>query len=211
MAAPNPSRVFVSYARQDGQDFARNLRHRLADVGLAVWHDRSSLEGGKDWWDQIDEALNQVEHMVLVMTPAALQSEIVRKEWRLARQRAVCVIPVFGVPQLDLTSLPRWMSEVHFVDTQDEDQWSRLVHALELPCSVKRVPFMADGAIDQRVRESLVIALAMIVRGELVQRLPEPRTRLESVRNVDHCRFSDRGSPLAIRCFFDDDAYSRSV
>jgi hypothetical protein len=39
------------------------------------------MEGGRDWWQQITEALDQVEFMVLVMTPAAMQSPMVRKEW----------------------------------------------------------------------------------------------------------------------------------
>ena len=82
----NHPRIFISYARSDGEDFAKNLRRRLEDKGFSLWQDRTSLEGGKDWWQQIVEALNHVEYMVLVMTPASMHSNIVRKEWRQARQ-----------------------------------------------------------------------------------------------------------------------------
>src|SRR5690242_2488227 len=107
------ARVFLSYARADGQEFARELRTRLEGEHISLWQDRVSMEGGRDWWLQIVEALNHVEFMVLVMTPAALQSPIVRKEWRYARQQGVCVYPVKGPFPLDFASLPRWMREVH--------------------------------------------------------------------------------------------------
>ena len=37
----------------------------------------------------ITEALDQVTFMILVMTPNGMQSDSVRKEWRLARQKEV--------------------------------------------------------------------------------------------------------------------------
>jgi hypothetical protein len=54
--------------------------------------------------------------MVLVMTPAAMGSEMVRKEWRYARQQGVCVYPVKGIDTLDFASLPHWMRKAHFYD-----------------------------------------------------------------------------------------------
>jgi TIR domain-containing protein len=87
-------RVFLSYARSDGEQFATDLRQWLAAEHIQLWQDRVGMEGGRDWWQQITEALDKVEFMVLVMTPAAMLSETVRKEWRYARQQGVCVYPV---------------------------------------------------------------------------------------------------------------------
>jgi hypothetical protein len=102
------------------------------------------MEGGRDWWLQIVEALDKVEFMVLVMTPKALESPIIRKEWRHARQKGVCVYPVKGVPdsELDYDSLPRWMSSAHFYDLEYE--WQKLVNDLNTRCQTPRVPFMVD-------------------------------------------------------------------
>lgn len=74
-------RIFISYARADGEDFAHDLRDRLTDVvGVeALWRNRDRMEGGRDWWNQIVEALKTVKFMVLVATPAAMASAIVRK------------------------------------------------------------------------------------------------------------------------------------
>ncbi|HNP28627.1 MAG TPA: TIR domain-containing protein, partial [Nitrospirales bacterium] len=140
----NQPRIFLSYARKDGEVFARDLRQKLTDHGFSLWQDRTQMEGGKDWWDQILEALKQVEYLVLVMTEAALASPVVRKEWRQARQEGVGVIPVFGQPDLDLAQLPRWMRNVHWVDIDVPEQWIRFIRTLESPHKGVRVPFMAD-------------------------------------------------------------------
>lgn len=100
------SGVFISYARSDGEDFAHRLRERLEKQKVRLWQDRVGMEGGRDWWSQISEALGNVAFMTLVATPNALKSEIVRKEWRYARQQGVCVYPIKGAPDLNFNSLP---------------------------------------------------------------------------------------------------------
>ncbi|SRR6266516_1298280 len=56
-------RVFLSYARADGEEFAKNLRIRLETEDIPVWQDRIGMEGGRDWWLQITDALDHVEFM----------------------------------------------------------------------------------------------------------------------------------------------------
>jgi len=136
------SRVFLSYARADGQEFAKELRTRLESEHISLWQDRKSLEGGRDWWFQIVEALDQVEFMVLVMTPAALESSIVRKEWRYARQQGVCVYPVKGPLSIDFANLPHWMRDIHWYDLDFE--WIKLVQDLQRSCTQPHVPFMVE-------------------------------------------------------------------
>ncbi len=134
--------VFISYARSDGEEFADRLRQRLQAENIPLWQDRVGMEGGRDWWLQITEALDQVEFMALVITPNALKSETVRKEWRYARQQGVCVYPIKGLPDLDFDSLPRWMRSAHFYDLDHE--WQKFVNDLNTRCQTKRVPFMVE-------------------------------------------------------------------
>ncbi|MBX3606974.1 MAG: TIR domain-containing protein [Piscinibacter sp.] len=173
MAAEAP-RVFVSYARRDGEDFARGLRERLAAQGLTLWRDREGLEGGRDWWLQITEALDQVVFLVLVMTPAALASELVRREWRYARQRGVTVYPVIAAPDLDFAAMPRWMRSAHFYDPAHE--WAKFVSDLHGTPQPRRVPFMvedlpADHVPRRGLLERLVPHLVDRDRGEPVARV----------------------------------------
>ena len=71
-----------------------------------------------------------------------MRSEMVRKEWRYARQQGVCVYPVKGVPDLDFNSLPHWMRSAHFYDLDYE--WQKLVNDLNTRCQQPRVPFMVE-------------------------------------------------------------------
>ena len=41
-------RVFLSYARSDGEPFATQLRKRLAAEHIPLWQDRVGMEGGRD-------------------------------------------------------------------------------------------------------------------------------------------------------------------
>lgn len=146
-------RVFISYARQDGEEFARALRERLErdEMEITLWQDRTQLEGGIGWWKQITDALDVAQYLVIIMTPAALQSPITRKEWRYARQQGVCVYPVKGVPdaEIDFASFPHWMNKAHFFDLERE--WETFVNYLKSPCRVARVPFMAPDLPDSFV------------------------------------------------------------
>ncbi len=85
--------VSLSYAREDGETQAADLRKRLAEdvPDIAIKQDRRFLEGGIGWWKQIKEAIDSVEFLILLMTPAAILSGNVQKEWRYAREQGVCV------------------------------------------------------------------------------------------------------------------------
>ena len=74
MAGQPQARTFISYSRKDGAAFAAELRKTLEKEDLSVWQDLVALEGGRDWWSQIEDALNSktLQHFVLVVTPASL-------------------------------------------------------------------------------------------------------------------------------------------
>jgi WD40 repeat protein len=165
------SSVFLSYARKDGEEFATGLRKRLQtqEPEISLWQDRAEMEGGVGWWKQIEEALGQVRFLVIVMTPAAMQSEMTRKEWRYARQRGVNVYPVKGCPdvELDYVSLPNWMRKAHFFDLARE--WETFVNYLKSDRQPARVPFMApdlpEGFVQRpREFEQLVAELVQVKR-----------------------------------------------
>jgi hypothetical protein len=166
-------RVFISYARAEGEVAAKDLRLRLEQEQIPLWQDRTGMEGGRDWWLQISAALDQVDFLVALMTPAAMISEIVRKEWRYARQQGVTVYPVKGASALDFTSLPRWMRDLHFYDLEHE--WTKFVSDLGRIPPRRRVLFMADELPSDFVRrpevKPLIDAFVDKERGEPVSAL----------------------------------------
>jgi hypothetical protein len=56
------------------------------------------------------------QHFVLIITPAALASPVVRLEIRLARQEGKTVSPVKGPGLGELGTLPRWLGQVYDLD-----------------------------------------------------------------------------------------------
>lgn len=155
------SGLFISYARKDGEAFASALRERLSREApeLRVWQDRPEIEGGVGWWLQIEEALARVEYLVIVMTPAVVDSEVTRKEWRAARQIGVCIYPVRG-PGFDFADprLPGWISKSHIYDL--DAQWANFLAHLRRGCRAPRVPFMApDLPKGHVVRRELIAGL----------------------------------------------------
>jgi WD40 repeat protein len=152
--------VFISYARSDGEAFAKTLRERILRevTGLTIWRDREEMEGGLSWWRQITEALETVRVMVLVATPAAMRSDVVREEWRYARQRGVRVLPVMGPTSdgLDFNAMPRWIGKKHFYNLDYE--WHTFVDDLRAPAKDLRVPFQAPDVKEWFVRRPVEYA-----------------------------------------------------
>jgi hypothetical protein len=137
------ARIFISYSRKDGAEFAANLRNRLISQDLSVWQDIITLEGGRDWWSQIEEALRSktLQHFILVVTPAALASSVVRREIRLARQEGKTVCPVKGPGLTDLSQLPRWLGQIYDLDLAEHR--TTLIRVLQDQSRQKRVAMMA--------------------------------------------------------------------
>jgi WD40 repeat protein len=167
----NP-RIFLSYARKDGEKLATQLRTRLEteEPEITLWQDRAQMEGGVGWWKQIEEALDQVKFLVIVMTPVAMQSETTREEWRYARQRGVNVYPVKGCAdaELDYASLPKWMRKAHFFDLDKE--WKTFVNYLKSDRQPSRVPFMApdlsEGFVKRQREFEELLSLLLDQSGE---------------------------------------------
>lgn len=177
MIGKRRSGVFLSYARRDGEEIAANLRLRLQTEvpDIDIKQDRLLLEGGIGWWKQLMAAIDSVEYVILVMTPLAIQSEMVRKEWRYARQQGVCVYPVKGAPDsaLQFSKLPGWMRKSHFFDLDKE--WATFIAHLRRGCDTPRIPFMAP---------------------DLPNNFVERRQEYQLIK--DHLLSSEQREPLAI-------------
>jgi hypothetical protein len=82
-----------------------------------------------------------LQHFVLVVTPAALASRVVRQEIRLARQEGKTVCPVKGPGLIDLNTLPRWLGNIFDLDVMERR--TALIRVLQGQSQQKRVAMMA--------------------------------------------------------------------
>ena len=95
---PRP-RVFISYAREDG-DLAARIFDALQKAHFEPWLDRESLAGGEEWDQRIESGLEESDFVLVLYTPQFCKKtdSYVNKEVALARRRALSVRGSFLIP-----------------------------------------------------------------------------------------------------------------
>ena len=88
---PTESPSFLSYSRKDYY-FAESLAFHLLRQGVPVWLDVRDLEPGKDWERSLADALDAASAVVLVASPASMESPHVRSEWERALRQGKRVV-----------------------------------------------------------------------------------------------------------------------
>lgn len=85
--------VFISYARPD-ELFAVDLMDSLHDAGIHAWMDMTEVSDDTNWHSAIARALRSCGLMVLVMSPAAIESEDItlERDWFLNTGKVI--VPV---------------------------------------------------------------------------------------------------------------------
>ena len=172
-------RLFVSYSRKDIA-FVRRLAGDLEKAGYDVWWDVSDLRGGDDWLRLIPAAIESSDCFIIVLSPNAILSEWVKREYTQALSLRKKVIPIM----LAKSSVPFALNTLNYVDfTSPEDYEANLNSLLgaleymgELPVastrSIRRIrkyaiPFIIGGVI-------LVAILAMSVFTPSIPPIPTP-------------------------------------
>src|SRR5688572_23497517 len=91
----NMSRLFVSYARDDDEAFARRLVAALTAAGHHPWIDRAQMSSrGRAYLHELREAIASSDRILAVVGPSALRSDYVRLEWETALSCDKPVLPL---------------------------------------------------------------------------------------------------------------------
>src|SRR4029077_17741801 len=79
------SGVFLSYSRTD-RVLAEQVVRALRSIGVDVWWDQDMP--GVDWQQELERQVTELSALVVIWTPASINSEYVRDEARLGPGRA---------------------------------------------------------------------------------------------------------------------------
>jgi peptide/nickel transport system substrate-binding protein len=139
------TQVFISYSRKDIA-FVESLANDLKAAGLEVWYDLSGLEVGTRWGMEIQNALQQSQYFLVVLSPNSIESEWVEKEFLYANSLKRKIIPLLYIP----CSLPMWFINLHFIDFQGRN------YKLHFPELLKALGIQ-PGEVAKRVEPSVVI------------------------------------------------------
>ena len=118
--------VFLCYSPSN-EDEASEIREELSHRGLNVWWD-GDLPAGSNWAEEVGRALSECDSMIVLVSPDAMASDVVKRELDHAvaseqyRKRVfpVFIHPTYAVPwyfrrlrRFDLTkNLDQGLSEV---------------------------------------------------------------------------------------------------
>jgi len=105
------SLLFFSYARADAE-FALKLAKSLRSAGANLWIDQLDLKGGDQWDSIIEQALTKAESLLVILSPAAVDSKNVMDEVSFALEENKRVVPVVYKP----CKIPFRLRRVHRVD-----------------------------------------------------------------------------------------------
>ena len=96
----SPTRVFVSYARQDAA-FEEQLSHELEKYLVSVYRDLEAIRPGESFQASIDEAIEQSSVVLCLVSPAYVNSQWCRRELEtaFAHKRPIIPIVVKETPQ----------------------------------------------------------------------------------------------------------------
>ena len=139
----SPETIFISYSRADGRSFAEAFERRLERAaGIKSWRDLESMESG-DIRPQVLRAIEHVKHLVLILSPRALESDWVKREWTHARMVGRKVSPVLADLSIKRSDLPGWIRRSEVYDISEPERWRMLIRVLEGPGETRRVPYMS--------------------------------------------------------------------
>jgi hypothetical protein len=92
------SQVFISYSHADpDREIAAQLQDHIEANGFEVWAD-SKIGLGQDWVEQIDVQLRRSTHLVALLSPTSIKSDMVRREiaiaYGLKKADKIAILPV---------------------------------------------------------------------------------------------------------------------
>jgi len=92
------ARIFISHTSAD-KDFVRQLAEDLKLLGHQPWLDEWEIRVGECIVSRIQQGLEDCDYTVIVLSPNAIQSGWVEKEWKASywneiQERRVVILPV---------------------------------------------------------------------------------------------------------------------
>ncbi|HEX9039042.1 MAG TPA: toll/interleukin-1 receptor domain-containing protein [Ktedonobacterales bacterium] len=150
--------VFISHSSADN-DFAIRLSHDLQARGIASWVDRRQLRAGMSWSDEIQQALDRSQVILMALSTLSAASEWVRREYQTALAQAKRVI----VLRLDTeTGIPADLSHTGTADFSTLYE-NGLADALALLGASQQALDGARQALLRRLRYAWLISLVRLV------------------------------------------------
>lgn len=112
--------IFISYAREDGKDLALRLRDDLQTMGYTPWLDLSEIAGGGVWSQNIEDAIENCDLMIALMSFGSYKSEYCRAEQLRAIRKGKRIVPVLVQKNADR---PIHLEHLNYLDFSNSSRY----------------------------------------------------------------------------------------
>jgi len=121
--------AFVSYSRKDS-DFALRLARDLKTANARVWLDQLEIKMGQRWDEEVETALKRSPRILVILSPASVESDNVKDEIALALDQKKAIFPIL----YRKCDIPLRLLRLQYVDFREpyEDALKHLLAALSL-------------------------------------------------------------------------------
>ena len=121
---PGFSSYFISYSTRDSL-FAKTLREQLETKGVQCWLTEHDMQVGRRIVDQLEEAIDSRERVLLILSEHSIQSPWVNFEIRRARDREKLTQSdvLFPISLMPFEDLRKWSA----IDTDTGEDLARVV------------------------------------------------------------------------------------
>ena len=127
-----PKDIFISYSRRD-QEFVTRLASDLNEHVAFVWFDRSTIQAGQKWHDEIMDGIRECKAFILVLSPDAMESRYVREEVNKALELGKIIFPVIYRPAKWTGEFESLIKDIQTLDLRSgsyTDNFQKLVDGL---------------------------------------------------------------------------------
>jgi hypothetical protein len=115
--------LFISYAHKDVAP-VKKIKRELNKRGLETWFDEDDILGGRKWEEEIYRGVDHCAGLLVILSPHAVASAWVQKEWQRAQAQAKTIIPILIAPTSH-NPLP----DIQWVDFKQHDNDEKFLYA----------------------------------------------------------------------------------
>jgi len=133
------SHVFISYSRKDKARVSTFVED-LQVNNFVVWQDVTDLLGGENWWESIENAIEQADAVLVFWSINAKESKYVKREVEHAIRANKIIIPVL----LDRTKLPKNLAHIHVIEKSKEKDLRDALEPIGTKIKRKEMGFNLD-------------------------------------------------------------------
>jgi len=127
-------KIFISYSRLDASETANTIHSYLKESGHEVFIDTSSIHGGDEWRNTIQEHISECDIFVLIVSRSAYRRPEVKRELELADSMKKRIIPCVNKKYVNYEDLHDNIKKYNGINYESRDD---LIQELDYKIEVK--------------------------------------------------------------------------